>query len=131
MRTHAEMPINGIIKTETGYAVKNFRQPEKEPIEIGPLSFSSYKAAVNQLSSWLCPDSYKPYLLAVEKIKPDGDTWDNMIFIGHAKGYFDHEEQTFKNARELNMDAASEAEVAYRDALEATYHSIKSMVAEQ
>lgn len=120
--------INGIIQTETGYAVKNFMQPEKPPIDIGTLHFPDYRTAVIYLSNLLYPESYRPYLLAVERITPTEDTWDNLIFIGHTEGMYDHEKKCFRSARSMDMNAASEAELAYAEALKKTWNSIKSMI---
>ena len=122
--------VNGIIQTETGYAVKNFMSPEKEPIEIGELKFSNYEAAVHYLSNLLYPESYRAYLLAVKDITPDMDTWDNLLFIGHAYGYYDHEKKRFKSARQMDMNAANNVELAYVEALESTYNSIQKMIRE-
>lgn len=123
--------INGIIQTKNGYAVKNFMFPDKRPIAIGDLSFTNYESAVHYLSNLLYPESYRPYLLAVKDITPDNDTWDNLMFIGHVKGLYDHAEGRFKSARQLAMNAANGAETAYIEALESTYNSIQSMITEQ
>lgn len=120
--------VNGIVKTQSGYGVKNFMFPEKEPIEIGNLSFSSYEAGVHYLSNLLYPESYRPYLLAVKDLHPNDDTWNNLIFVGHAQGYYDHEEHMFKSARQLNMNAANPMELAYVEALGETHKSIMEMV---
>lgn len=120
--------VNGIIQTNDGYAIKNFLIPEKEPIPIGRLDFDSYKNAVQCLSNVLYPESYRPYLLAVENMSPTADTWDNLIFVGHTHGFYDHETHTFKSARQMDMNAANETELAYMEALEATYNSIQTMV---
>lgn len=120
--------INGIITTKDGYAVKNFMSPNKPPISIGKLSFRSYESAVHYLSNLLYPESYRPYLLAVKDMKPNGDTWDNLMFIGHAQGYYDHETKTFKSARQMDMNAANGIETAYIEALSSTYDSIRSMI---
>lgn len=119
--------INGIVKTEKGFGVKNFLDPESTPIEVGPLSFSSYDKAVRHLSNLLYPESYKPYLLEVKDMEPDIDTWNNLIFIGHALGYYDHEIRAFKNTRQLGMNAASDFETAYVEALDTTYKSLLEM----
>ena len=63
--------INGIIRNKTGYAVKNFLQPDQPPVDIGTLSFPDYRTAVIYLANLLYPLSYKPYLLAVEHRMPD------------------------------------------------------------
>lgn len=124
----AQAIINGIIKTENGYAIKNFLEPDKKPIDVGDLSFPSYDVAVNYLSNLLYPESYRPYLLAVKDMVPDNDTWNNLMFIGHAYGYFDHEAQKFKNARQLNMNAANDFEITYLEALGTTYQSLLKML---
>lgn len=123
--------INGIIQTETGYAVKNFKDPDQPPIDIGSLSFQDYRSAVIYLSNLLYPESYRPYLLAVEAIDPTEDIWNNLIYTGHAEGIYDHEEQTFHSARSQDMHASSETELTYIEALEETYRSICTMVEKQ
>lgn len=120
--------INGIIRNKTGYAVKNFLQPDQPPVDIGTLSFPDYQTAVIYLANLLYPLSYKPYLLAVEHRMPDEDTWNNLIYTGHADGIFDHEQQQFLSARSQDMQAASETEQAYVEALQATHDSIRSMI---
>lgn len=120
--------VNGIIQTENGYAVKDFMALEKQPIEIGRLSFADYDTAVSLLANKAYPESYRPYLLAVKGIQPDNDTWNNLMFIGQAAGYYDHEQKIFKNARQMDMAAATDTEIAYVEALASTYKSIMSMV---
>ena len=120
--------VNGIIQTPKGYAVKNFGKRNARPIEIGKLSFKSYEAAVQYLANLLYPQSYKPYLLAVQRLTPDMDIWNNLVFIGHADGFYDHEQKQFRNARQMNMDAGTPKQLAYLEALETTYHSILTMV---
>ena len=120
--------INGIIQTKNGYAIKNFMQPDQPPIEIGKLTFPTYPAAIHYLSNLLYPESYRPYLLAVEAQTPDEDTWNNLVFTGHIAGVYNHESQQFQTARQLNMHAAEGTETAYVEALAATYESIKTMV---
>lgn len=123
--------INGIIRTKTGYAVKNFIKPAQPPIDIGTLTFQDYRTAVIYLANLLYPESYRPYLLAVETIKPTEDTWNNLIYTGHADGIYDKEDNRFYNARSHDMHAASEAEIAYVEALQETYTSICTMVESQ
>lgn len=120
--------VNGIIQTPNGYAVKNFMEPKKAPIDIGNISFPNYEAAVYYMSNLLYPESYRNYLLAVKDLVPDYDTWNNLIFIGHAQGFYDHEQKRFKSARQMDMHAADDVEIAYVEALEATYESILAMV---
>lgn len=119
--------VNGIIQTEHGYAVKNFMELTKQPVGIGRLSFPDYETAVKYLAGKAYPASYRPYLIAVKGMEPDNDTWNNLIFIGQAAGYYDHELGTFKSARQMDMGAATETEVAYLEALDATYRSILAM----
>ncbi len=119
--------VNGIIKTKDGFAVKNFTDPDTV-IEIGTLSFDNYPQAVHYLANLLYPESYRSYLLAVEKITPNRDTWNNLIFLGTSKGLYDYEQKCYKSARQLDMSAASEVEVAYVEALHSTYESIQAMI---
>lgn len=123
--------INGIIRTEKGYAVKNFIKPSQPPIDIGTMAFQDYRTAVIYLSNLLYPESYRPYLLAVETIEPTEDTWNNLIYTGHANGIYDQEAGQFYSARSQDMHAASEAENAYIEALQETYISICAMVKNQ
>lgn len=120
--------VNGIIQTENGYAVKNFMASKKQPIDVGKLSFTNYETAVLYLANRIYPESYRPYLLAVKDMEPDNDTWNNLMFIGQAAGYYDHEKKTFKSARQMDMGAATDTELAYLEALDATHKSIRSMV---
>ena len=120
--------INGIIQQPDGYAIKNFLQPSMPLIQIGRLSFPNYRTAVVYLANLLYPQSYKPYLLAVEGLQPTEDTWNNLIYTGHALGIYDHEQQSFLSARSQDMQAASDVELAYVDALQETYTSILSMI---
>lgn len=102
--------------------------PEKTPIDIGKLNFESYDSAVHYLANLLFPESYRPYLLAVDGITPNEDTWNNLIFIGHASGIYDYEEKKYKSARQLDMAAANDMEQAYVEALSTTYSCIREMV---
>lgn len=120
--------INGIIQTKEGYAVKNFMRPNQPPIDIGQLVFPTYQSAVHYLSNLLYPESYRPYLLAVEIQQPTEDTWNNLIFTGHIAGVYNHECKQFQSARQLNMQANEGFEQAYVEALDATYQSIQTMI---
>lgn len=120
--------INGIVATPTGYAVKNFMTPDKPPIDIGELNFETYESAVHYLANLLFPESYRSYLLAVNGIDPNEDTWNNLIFVGHALGIYDHDTKRYKSARQLDMAAANDMEQAYVEALDTTYHSIQNMI---
>ena len=124
MSTH----VNGLIQTKDGYAVKDFMNQDTKPIKIGGLHFANYETAVNKLADTLFPASFRPYLLSVQHLTPTIDIWNNLMFTGHAYGCYDHETKQFKSARQLNMHAAGNAETAYVDALDATYHSICKMV---
>ena len=120
--------VNGIVETKDGYAVKNFMTPNKPPINIGELKFENYESAVHYLSNLLFPESYRPYLLAVHDIKPNEDTWNNLIFVGHVSGIYDHDEKKYRSARQMDMAAANDMEQAYVEALESTYNSIQNMI---
>ncbi len=119
--------IHGITSTETGYAVKDFLHPEREliPVQIHP---ETYEAGVSMVAGRYCPESFRLYLMAVKDVDTNKDTWDNLIFTGHAYGCYNHKKQTFQSARSLGMHAESEIEVAYVEALEETAHSLRQML---
>lgn len=120
--------INGLVKTNDGYEIKNFLDPASHPFKISDLKFESYIKAVHALSGRLYPESYTPYLLAVAKLEPTSSIWDNLIFLGHAYGKYDHSRNSFISANQLGMDSSSKMEIAYRLALDETYKSLRSMV---
>lgn len=122
------MRIGGIVRTETGYAAKDFLHPQKPYIPVRISNGITYREAVARLTGRYCPESFRPYLLAMENRVPGPDTWDNLVFAGHADGCYDHRKEQFRSVRSLGMHAASDVEQAYVEALQATGKSIRDMV---
>ena len=121
--------ISGLIITNTGgLAIKNFLTRTYTPIYTGDLHYDTYEHAVAILAGRFYPKSYLPYLLAVCDITPDVNTWNNLIFTGHAEGYYDHEAKRFNSARVMGMESTTPIQEAYLNALSSTYDSICSMI---
>ncbi len=125
---------NGIIPYEDGFAVKDFDSC-KVLFEIGKISFPSYERAVEACSGKFYPPSYKPYLVtagnlaASGKLKkePDADVWENLVYADDYRGIFDGEKEEYHNVTSVDKGAATEREIAYIDALAATYESLRAM----
>lgn len=121
--------INGVIALKQHhYAIKNFMDPNREPIPIGTLAFDDYTNAIVALAGKVYPRSFYPYLLAVRELTPDEDTWNNLIFTGHAEGTYDNEEHRFRSALSQGMDSTTREQQAYVAALISTYNSILDMI---
>lgn len=122
--------VNGIIKTPKKhiYGILDFLHPTNPPIVIGTFTFPSYVDAVMNLHHRFYPISYLPYLLAVQDLTPTNDTWNNLVFAGHAQGIYDNKTHMFQNVRAHDMNAVSDIEVALIEALASTYACLKDMV---
>lgn len=122
---------NGIVKTENGFSVKDFESGEIK-FNIGNPSFSSYVDAVESCKGKFYPISFYLYLLKAAELDkaPDADVWENMVYAEDPRGVWDNEEKVYRNVTEMDRGAATEDEIAYIDALDATYHSLMAMVAE-
>lgn len=120
---------NGIIQTENGFAVKDFDM-ERISFNIGRISFPSYTSAVDQCRGKFYPQSYYPYLKQAENFDkaPDADVWENMIYAEDPRGVWDGEREEYRNVSSMDRGAATEEEIAYVDALAATYKSLMAMV---
>lgn len=120
---------NGIIKTENGFSVKDF-ETEEVKFSIGNPKFKSYMDAVNECRGKFYPDSYHQYLeKAAELEELNADVWENMIYAGDYRGVWDGERKEYRDISTMDRGAATEDEIAYVDALDATYNSLKAMVA--
>lgn len=119
---------NGIIQTEAGFSVKDFEN-RKILFSIGQITFPTYEAAVKACRGKFYPQSYHQYLLRAAKLDkdPDADVWENMIYAEDPRGVYDGETKKYKNISSMDRGAATEEEVAYIDALDATYRSLKAM----
>lgn len=122
---------NGIIKTENGFSVKDFESCEVK-FNIGSPSYSTYIDAVEGCKGRFYPLSLYPYLLKAAELDkaPDADVWENMVYAEDPRGVWDGEEQVYHNVTELDRGAATDDEIAYIDALDATYRSLVMMAAE-
>lgn len=120
---------NGIIQTENGFSVKDFETGELK-FGIGNIQFSSYMDAVEACRGKFYPLSYYPYLLKAAELEnaPDADVWENMIYAEDPRGVWDGERKTYRNVSAMDRGAATEEEIAYVDALDATYTSLLAMI---
>lgn len=129
---------NGIIKTETGFAVKDFEKG-KVIFNLGNyLQFSSYEQAVNECRGKFYPDSYYQYLTKISELKksgelikePDADIWENLIYAKDYRGIWNGTEQRYQNVTSVDKGSATEEEIDYVDALASTYESLVAMIKE-
>lgn len=121
--------IKGIIKTPEGFSVKNFQTGELLEF-IGNPSYKSYMDAVNGCRKYYAPDFCYDYLSSVPamNIMPDADVWENLIYASDPRGVWDGERQIYRNVTSMDRGAATEDEIAYVDALDATYYSLIAMI---
>lgn len=119
---------NGIIQNEKGFSVKDF-ETGHILFHIGQLHCGSYKEAVDTCRGKFYPQSCFPYLMKAAELEkePDADTWENMIYAQDPQGVWDGEKQSYRNVTSMDRGAATDEEIAYVDALDATYHSLKAM----
>lgn len=119
---------NGIIKTEYGYFVKDFDTNEVK-YNIGNPKFNSYMEAVNECRGKFYPESYYQYLEKAARLEElNADVWENMIYAEDYRGVWDGERKEYRDVSTMNRGAATDEELAYVDALDATYNSLKGMV---
>lgn len=121
---------NGIIEIENGFAVKDF-ETGRISFELGTLSFPSYDDAVESCFGRYYPRSYRRYLRQAGTLDttPDADTWENMIYANDPNGIWDGEQKKYRNVTSMDRGAATAKEIAYVDALDATYTSLVKMAA--
>lgn len=121
---------NGIIEIENGFAVKDF-ETGRISFELGNLSFPSYDDAVESCFGRYYPRSYRRYLRQAGTLDttPDADTWENMIYANDPNGIWDGEQKKYRNVTSMDRGAATAKEIAYVDALDATYTSLVKMAA--
>lgn len=120
---------NGIIKTEDGFSVKDFDE-DRVVFSIGNPEFPSYMDAVEACRGKFYPPSYYPYLAKASELDktPDTDVWENMIYAEDPRGVWDGEREVWRNVSSMDRGAATDEEIAYVDALDATYTSLMTMV---
>lgn len=126
---------NGIIKTDKGFAVKDFDKAEVV-FNIGAISFPSYQKAVETCRGKFYPSSYYQYLVKVGELKecgelksePDADIWENLIYGDDYRGIWDGTKEEYVPVTAVDKGAATEEEIDYVDALAATYESLMAMV---
>lgn len=127
--------INGIIKTNDGFAVKDF-SANAVMFRLGKLHFSSYEEAVEKCRAKYYPISYYQYLKKVGELKesgelvkePDADIWENLIYALDYRGVWDGTKEKYKPVTSVDKGAATDDEIDYVDALAATYESLVAMV---
>lgn len=119
---------NGIVSQKEGFAVKNFETGEIA-FEIGNQKYASYEEACKKCVGKFYPQSYFPYLMGAGnlKISLDTDTWENMVYAGDPRGVWDNEKKEYRNVSAMDRGAATEDEIAYIDALDATHKSLMAM----
>lgn len=124
--------ISGIIQTDNGFAVKNFETGKVEYL-IGNISFGSYMSAAGTCCGTFYPTSYYHYLEQAKDLgeEPDTDIWENMIYADDPHGVYDGETKAYRNVSSMDRGAATEEEIAYVEALDATYKSLLAMVVKE
>ena len=128
---------NGIVKTNNGFAVKDFNEC-KILFHIGKQTAPSYEKAVEICQGKYYPMSFYKYLMKVSELKksgkltkePDADIWENLIYADDYRGIWDGTNQQYRNVTEMDKGAATEEEIDYVDALASTYESLMAMVTE-
>lgn len=125
----------GIVKTDNGFAVKDF-STGRVLYTLVKLSFYTYRDAMENCRNKFYPSSYYQYLDEVIRLKelgvltkePDADIWENLIYGGDYRGIWDGTRQEYRNVTSMDKGAATDEEIAYVDALAATYESLMAMV---
>lgn len=119
--------IKAIVMNEKGFSVEDFEACEVVK-ELEAKKFASYMEAVNEMKTEYEESLYE-YLVKAEGLEsPDADTWENMIYAGDPKGVYDGERNIYRNVTSMDRGAATEEEIDFVDALDATYKSLMAMV---
>lgn len=120
---------NGIVQTKKGFSVKDF-ETGNFVFGIGQISFPTYRDALESCRGKFYPQSYYSYLLKAAELDkaPDADIWENMIYAQDPRGVWDGEREEYRNITSMDRGAATNAEIAYVDALDTTYKSLMAMV---
>jgi hypothetical protein len=85
--------------------------------------------AVNECRGKFYPKSYYQYLEKADGLEElNADVWENMIYAEDYRGVWDGERKEYRDVSTMNRGAATDEELAYVDALDATYNSLKGMV---
>lgn len=120
---------NGIVKTEKGFGVKDF-ESGRLLFDIGARQYPSYMDAVEACRGRFYPLSYYPYLVKADELDTpiDADIWENMIYAEDPNGVWDGEREEYRNVSSMDRGAGTEEEIAYVDAIDATYQSLMAMI---
>lgn len=120
---------NGIVKTEKGFGVKDFENGQLL-FDIGARQYPSYMDAVEACRGRFYPLSYYPYLVKADELDTpiDADVWENMIYAEDPNGVWDGEREEYRNVSSMDRGAGTDEEIAYVDALDATYQSLRAMI---
>lgn len=123
---------NGIIETEKGFSVKDFDE-NRIVFNIGNPKFASYMDAVEACRGKFYPASYYPYLVKAGEFDniSDANVWENMIYAEDPRGIWDGESEEWRDVSAMNRGAATDEEIAYVDALDATYKSLMAMTTKE
>lgn len=123
---------NGIVQIKDGFAVQDFETGHitQTLFNIGNIKFESYEEAIKECCGKFYPASFEPYLLKAAELDkaPDADTWENMIYAEDPRGVWDGEQLEYRNVTSMDRGAATVKEIAYIDALDATYRSLMAMI---
>lgn len=121
--------INGIVKSENGFSVKDFENG-KILFGLGNLKYSTYTDALEACRGRCYPDSFYQYLVQAPDLgfEPTDYTWENMIYDGNPLGIWDNRIKEWRTSRSMMHGAATDEEIAYLDALCFTYESLVAMV---
>lgn len=119
--------IYGLVLRNGKPVLRDFRNPRKPVRHISLPIGVSKECLIEYLTRTYLLPSFRSYLLAANHLQPTPDTWDNLVFTGHAYGVYDHQMAQFRSARSLGMHAAEEIEIAYTEALQATNKSLSQL----
>lgn len=121
----------GIIKEGKGFSLMEFESGNIMDITVNG-NPGTYLEAVEACNG-VYEESFYPYLVqaaTLEKV-PDADVWENMIYAKDPRGIWDGEKEEYRNVTSMDRGAATDEEIDYVDALDATYHSLMAMVGEE
>jgi hypothetical protein len=119
--------IYGIKKTEEGFSVYDF-ESGRALSDMGHPQYPGYAAALDACRHNAFHPSFYPYLVKAGQIDdPDADTWENMVYAEDPRGIWDNERGQWRNVTSMDRGAATDEEIAYVDALDATYQSLMAM----
>ena len=123
------MRIEGIIKTPEGFLKKDFKTGEiLGPVVLPPCR--NYEEALAECRKFIRPASMETYLRRAFELnlKPDADVWENLIYAEDPRGVWDGEREIYRDVTSMDRGAATEEEIAYVDALDAAYQSMRALL---